>query len=653
MKRLLRLHVLSFAFVVCGVLGVFALFGCARQSEKPIESEIFVERVEGLSQDFIRGADVSSLLSLEASGCVFYNLDGGEQDLLLTLSEAGFNYIRVRVWNDPFDSDGNGYGGGNCTVDTAAILGARAAEYGMKLLVNFHYSDFWADPSKQQTPKAWENMNVEEKEAAIYDYTIESLHKITDSGADIGMVQIGNETTTAFCGENAWPRITRLLAAGSRAVRDFSNNKNMDIQIAVHFTNPESRDYVQIARTLEVGNVDYDVFASSYYPFWHGSLENLSAQLEAVAEQFSKKVMVAEVAYAYSWDDFDGHGNTIGEGAVFDKPYPLTVQGQATAVADVVRVVSSLGDAGLGVFYWEPAWIPVPSDSWEERSLLWERHGSGWASSYAAEYDPEDAGQWFGGSACDNQALFDKNGHPLPSLKVFEYCYTGAVTERRLDEVSNAYISVRLRNEVVLPETVEATYNDGAVEIVPVEWSATDAQLLDISNSPVGVYKIDGVAQGLPLTCFISMEEENYLENHSFELDDRSMWVLNNIGDTEQLRFQEKSTDAHSGSFAVHFWDASYVEFTVEQTVTGLRQGSYNFAVFLQGGDTADAEMYIYARADGEEYRMETDVDGWVNWRQPVIEGIVTQSGEITVGVYVRSNGGWGTMDDFMLNPMS
>jgi arabinogalactan endo-1,4-beta-galactosidase len=334
---------------------------------------------------------------------------------------------------------------------------------------------------------------------------------------------------------------------------------------------------------------------------------------------------------------------------VFEKPYPLTVQGQARAIADVVKTVASLGDAGLGVFYWEPGWIPVPGETWEERSALWEKHGSGWASSFAASYDPDDAGVWYGGSACDNQALFDANGRPLESLKVFGYCFTGATTERRLDDVSDAHISVRLRNPVILPETVTAIFNDGAAEEVAVEWEPADLEA--ISGSPVGVYTVWGTARGMPVACHVKMEEENYIENHSFEDEDRSMWILDNIGDTAQLRFQDKVTDAYSGTFSLHFWDPSYVEFTVEQTVTGLRPGAYSFAIFLQGGDTVDAEMYIYARADGREYRVDTDVDGWVNWRNPKIDAILTESGEITVGVYVRSGGGWGTMDDFMLNP--
>jgi arabinogalactan endo-1,4-beta-galactosidase len=643
-----RLSIILAVLLLTGLAGCGAPSGSWWLEHGPVQAGIFVGAVDGLTEDFIRGADISSLLALEASGVKFYDFDGSEQDMLKTLSENGFNYIRVRIWNDPFDENGNGYGGGNNDLEAALVLGERAAKYGMKMLVNFHYSDFWADPGKQMVPKAWAGMDIDEKEQALYDYTVSSMRSLMDSGAEIGMVQIGNETTTGMAGETIWPNITRLKAAGARAVREIAAETDSEIMIAIHLTNPESQNFVQIARLLEINGVDYDVFATSYYSFWHGSLENLAQKLSDVAEQFGKKVMVAETAYAYSYEDFDGHGNTIGDGAAFEKKYPLTVQGQARAIADVIKTVASL-DAGIGVFYWEPGWIPVPGETWEERSALWEKHGSGWASSFAASYDPADAGVWYGGSACDNQALFDANGHPLESLKVFGYSFTGAVTARRLDVVSDAYISVRLRNPVVLPETVTAMYNDGDTEEVPVEWEQTDLDA--ISNSPVGVYTVKGMAQGLAVACHVKMEEENYLENHSFENEDRTMWVLNNIGDTEQLRFQDKVTDAHSGTFSLHFWDPNYVEFTVEQTVTGLRPGTYSFAVYLQGGDAVNDEMYIYARADGVEYRTDTDVGGWVVWRNPKIEGIVTESGEITVGVYIRSDGGWGTMDDFMLNP--
>ena len=134
--------------------------------EGPEESTIFVEPVDGISDDFYRGMDASAVLALENSGVKYYNFDGEEQDVFMTLAQAGVNYIRLRVWNDPYDENGNGYGGGNNDVATAIALGQRATKYGMKVCIDFHYSDFWADPKKQFVPKAWEGMDIEEKSDA-------------------------------------------------------------------------------------------------------------------------------------------------------------------------------------------------------------------------------------------------------------------------------------------------------------------------------------------------------------------------------------------------------------------------------------------------------------------------------------------------------
>ena len=124
-------------------------------NEKIEGSSLYVKKVEDLPDDFILGMDASSVIAEEQSGVKYYNFNGEEQDVFRTLAESGVNYIRVRVWNDPYDENGNGYGGGNNDVEKAVEIGKRATKYGMKLLVNFQYSDFWADPAKQMVPKAW------------------------------------------------------------------------------------------------------------------------------------------------------------------------------------------------------------------------------------------------------------------------------------------------------------------------------------------------------------------------------------------------------------------------------------------------------------------------------------------------------------------
>ena len=180
--------------------------GCSNSTnQKPVSSDtLYVEKVENLPEDFIFGMDASQVPALEAAGVTYYDYNGQEADVFETLAKSGINYIRVRVWVDPFDGAGNGYGGGNCNIDTAVEIGKRATKYGMKLLVNFHYSDFWADPGKQMAPKAWQGMDIETKAEALYQYTAESLNKLKEAQVDVGMVQIGNETNGALCGEKLW-----------------------------------------------------------------------------------------------------------------------------------------------------------------------------------------------------------------------------------------------------------------------------------------------------------------------------------------------------------------------------------------------------------------------------------------------------------------
>ena len=394
------------------------------------EPSISIEKIEGLSANFIRGVDVSSIISLEQSGVTFYDVWGSPSDIFKVLKQANISHVRIRVWNNPYDSNGNGYGGGNSDVEKAIELGKRATRNGLKVLIDFHYSDFWADPAKQKAPKAWQSYTVDQRVDAIYNFTKESLTRIINSGVDVDMVQVGNETGYGFCGCATWDMgsdytvvpfsdLARLMNAGSRAIREINPN----ILIVVHNTEPNS-GYEWISKDYNTYGVDYDVFASSYYPNIHGSMENLTAQLKHVADTYGKKVMVAETQYPFTSANGDDYTNALSE-KIGDMKYPLTVQGQARHVRDMCQAVKNVGDKGIGLFYWECAWIPV-GKTWAENEPIWSKYGSGWASKYAAGYDHEIVGDYSYGSAVDNQAFFNFNGYPMDSINVFKYIYTGA-----------------------------------------------------------------------------------------------------------------------------------------------------------------------------------------------------------------------------------
>ncbi len=644
---------------------LFAGTGCGKKIEveetAPLErpAQIFVEKVDGIDDDFILGVDVSSALAEEKSGVVYYNEDGTRQDIMKTLAESGVTTVRIRVWNDPFDADGNSYGGGGNDLETAKELGIRATKYGLNVIIDFHYSDFWADPSKQMTPKAWQGMDINDKADALYKFTKDSMNELLNEGINIIMVQLGNETNGKLSGERQWNFIAKLMNAGAKAVRETAKKHKTSIMTAVHFANPENPEqYIKYADYLKQYSVDYDVFMSSYYPYWHGTLENLTSILTKISTDYGKKVMVGETSYAYTYEDGDNSGNSVSAESVCDFRYPVTVQGQATSVRDTAAAVTACGEAGIGVVYWEPAWIPVPGSSYEERSVLWEKYGSGWASSYAGSYDPNDAGKYYGGSSWDNQAMFDVTGHPLASLSVFRYLKEGASTDLRLDAINKPVVTVRLKDPVTLPETVQAIFNDGSTMEVPVTWDTSAIDLSNISFQGVATYLIPGTAESsgsaMQTVCQLDIVEKNYIENPGFELSDLSMWNITNVDNkTTELFVTEKVSDAASGTCSLHFYSTNNVEFIVEQTVSDLTAGTYNYSMTIHGGDAPTQEIVIYAIADGKTYEMPTSISSWREFKTPKIEGITTTDGTITIGIRVRcSSGAWGNLDDFLLAPV-
>ncbi|WP_091229242.1 glycosyl hydrolase 53 family protein [Microbacterium sp. 3J1] len=607
----------------------------------PVDATITVPRVENLPDDFIGGVDVSSVLSLEASGVVFRDAEGAPGDLFEILADAGVTDVRVRVWNDPFDANGNGYGGGDVDVDRAIEISQRATDAGLGVLVDFHYSDFWADPAKQQVPKGWAGLTADEVAVEVGAFTRDAVRRLVDAGVDLRMVQVGNETNGGVAGVRGWDDMAKVFSAGSAAVRA----EAPDTLVALHFTNPERAGfYADVAAQLDRRAVDYDVFASSYYPFWHGTPENLTAVLSHVADTYGKKVMVAETSWAFTLDDGDGHGNVIDLPSEATQ-YPVSVQGQADAMRAVVQAVADVGEAGLGVYYWEPAWLPVGTPAQlEQNRVLWERDGSGWASSFAGEYEPEDAGHWFGGSAWDNQALFGFDGTASDALNIFSYVRTGAQAPRAFESVQPVALHLVEGDAVELPGAVTVRYNDGSSEQQSVTWSSA-VEFID----GMGEYAISGVTDaGLAATATVTVAARNFLRNPGFEDADTSMWNATGSGLT--LRAWD---DPRSGTHSAHFYSASAFSFDLSQTVSGLPAGSYIARASLQGdGEGADGRVSLsLSTPSAAGPAAPFALDGWRVWSTPRTQALqVGADGTAVVRISASlPAGAWGTIDDLEL----
>lgn len=358
---------------------------------------------------FVKGMDLSTLLELERCGAKYYD-NGEERDLLAIMKSYDVDTIRIRLWNDPWSETGESYGAGENDLKTSLEIAKRVTAAGFGVLLNFHYSDFWADPGKQIKPKAWADYGVKELEQAVYDYTLESMQTFLDAGVNITMVQVGNELSNGLL----WPEgkvpnydnIATFVNAGIRAVR----KADAAIPVMIHLDNGGNNAlYREWFDNFTKRGEDFEIIGLSYYPFWHGSLQMLNDNMNDIAERYGKDLVIAEVSMGYTMEDYKNYEKLSDEErkgyatrpALVEKiEYPMTKQGQYDFMEDFLNRISHIkGGKGKGFFYWEPAWIPVP--------------GSGWATPASLKYmnDPGPCGnEWA------NQALFDYNGNALPTL---------------------------------------------------------------------------------------------------------------------------------------------------------------------------------------------------------------------------------------------
>ncbi len=466
------------------------------------QQKVTIKKVQNMSDSTIRGIDISSYTALKKAGVKYYDNEGKEASLLKVLSDNGVNYIRIRIWNDPYNEKGETYGGGSNDVKAGLEIAKEAAKYNIKVLLGFHYSDFWADPAVQLLPKDWkkDKDNQEKMCLNVYKFTKETLEQFKDAGADIGMVQVGNEISQGMMGimhktkANVWQEeekstiIDSYLSAGARAVRECTP----DALVAIHLDNLNLGMYKDAMNAWERDNVDYDVLGASSYAFWAGKnmLENVRKAGEYVASR-GKLFAVLETSWLNSQKDADGTVNMANNtnGAV----YKVGPQGQADMLSDLYNAILS-NDNGLGAFYWEGAWIPVRAGwvNWKYNKEMANEFGTGWAAENAEGYYPTSKLYYnenpvWGGNSWDNQTLFDDKGYPLDSLRFYRDAISSNTKYSRvvvaLCDKNNNVLEYRVVKVVpgksityTLPDIKGYTKEKNTIEI-----SGTNSQLSQVS----------------------------------------------------------------------------------------------------------------------------------------------------------------------------
>ena len=345
-------------------------------------------RAPGCRRLAIMGADVSSLPKSEDHGAVYRTGTGRRVDALNLLHASGVNAVRLKVWVHPAD----GYN----TIERILPVAARAKRLGMGLMVDFHYSDGWADPGKQIKPAAWSGFSVPQLQQAVHDHTFEVLHALRAQGTPADLAQIGNEINGGMLwpdGDyNHWDNLAGMLIAASTAVKRASRSTRVVVHLAEGGNNGGHRWWLDNALAR---GVPFDVIAVSHYLYWHGPVANLQANLIDLAARYDRDVLVAETAYGFTTAQDDAEPQIFTPALAAAAGFPATPAGQADALRTVCDAVAAVPDRrGLGVFYWEPTWTAVA--------------GSGW--------DPNDPAS---GNGWENQALFDFDDRALPALSVF------------------------------------------------------------------------------------------------------------------------------------------------------------------------------------------------------------------------------------------
>lgn len=339
------------------------------------------------AMDLIRGVDLSTLPALESAGKSFSDA-AGTRAAEQILADHDMNLVRLRLWvNPPTELN---------TLADVAAMARRVKQANMKVLLNLHYSDFWADPTHQETPAAWQGQDLRTLAATVREYTKSVVATLDQQGTPPDIIQIGNEVSTGMLwpqgrvyadGRERWGEFATLLRAGIEGARAGASPGHVP-KIMVHIEQGGDHDTAQrfYDHILE-HDVDFDLLGLSYYRYWQGSLSDVQRNLDNLAARYGKPIMIVETAHPWTLDDQDGRANIIGPSHSLPPEYPASPEGQAFLVRDLLSMVARVpGNLGLGVVYWEPAWIP----------------GVGWK--------PGEAAVW------DNQTLFDPAGRALASI---------------------------------------------------------------------------------------------------------------------------------------------------------------------------------------------------------------------------------------------
>lgn len=551
--------------------------------------------------EFLNGMDISFLPQLLEQGTKFSDQNGNERNIFELLKENGVNSIRLRIWNEPENVPQSG---GYCNLEHTIALAKKVKQYGMSFFLDFHYSDWWADPAKQEKPKAWKELNFEELKKAVYDYTKEVLLCMEQENVLPDMVQIGNEIRSGMLFPDGevphYDRLVELVNAGIRAVRDM--DKSHKIKVVIHLDQGGRYFYLRdwFDQALAAGLDSFDVIGVSYYPFWHGTFAEFKDTLVELIKRYGKPIVVAETAHGWRCTE-DGF---VGEQQERIAGFPATPEAQKTVIDIVMNITASLeNEMGLGIYYWEPVVIPV-----------------------------EGVGGW-----SSNMGIFDEKGIALPTLESFKF-----ERSKIVNKIAKIYLPDKVVAEigrpVNLPQNIKVLYYNGSCPELPVEWD-------DFDNSVPGNILLHGNIPFIDRTIQIEIEivgklqeNHNYIPNSNYE-SGMEGWSVHCEDQRVKLELRPEFIDPFPAPPVYYMYLESPVNFKMELTneVEGLTPGVYCLEVEYRGTNTTGVDVKFFAQIDNDNLKETIIYPTDENWVTYTLTDIMINEGKIKFGLNIVS----------------
>ena len=520
-----------------------------------------------MKQDFIKGMDISSYPEMIDKGYRYYDYEGKEVNLIDFAMSQGFNYGRLRIWNEPQNvPEANGY----CDLEHTKQMAHEIKKRGMGFLLDFHYSDWYADPGKQIKPLEWEGLDNDGLVMAVYDFTRHVLQELDHAGTYPDMVQIGNEIRCGMIWPEGktdnWPMLARLINAGIKAVRD--TQKQRDTRVVLHLDQGGRYYYLEewFDNCLSHGVTDFDIIGLSYYAFWYGGYHDVKNAMEKLADRYHKPLILAEVAHGY---------RTIKDG-LYDKPqeelsgFPSSPKGQKEVMELVMCITANItGNKGLGVFYWEPFCIPGGIDD-------------KWALS---------------------MSLVDQNGKAMEGIKAFQ--------ENPYEFDSTKYVKlyapekIRLTEDMTdvlaehLPGEIKALRFDGNMDRLPVVWD----ERIELKSGAVN--EITGICNGQTVTIQVEVVNDansvNLIANGTFG-DGLKGWDIEKTDCVDvQIREQTAFEFPYDAYHYLYIKGNDKFAFHMSHRIKINKNGRYQLSLSFMGDNTTGVNVGMYISAGGSK----------------------------------------------------